>query len=171
MRSLVLAVRSECLLDLFESTEMSIASPDCLPALYRACLHNGSVYPGLRPERNRNFHTTEQKLWSLGYENSVGQPDIQCGCKARWQWAVGNASMSVQGLREPAEPQQSLQSCAGFGEFPINVSLEMAGTFPTIDAESVVSDEGSVDGADVCILSPVPHRIQSSNNCSTEVLP
>jgi hypothetical protein len=63
---LVLSVRSELLLALFGSNDISVASPACLPQIYEACLRNGSAFPGLRPERERNFHTTEQKLWGMG---------------------------------------------------------------------------------------------------------
>ena len=63
---LILASRSECLLKLFSETDVAVSSPDCLPQLYSAVLENGSVFPGLRPEKPRDSHTTEQKTWSLG---------------------------------------------------------------------------------------------------------
>ncbi|CAK0880263.1 unnamed protein product, partial [Prorocentrum cordatum] len=63
---LVLAVRSESLLALFEGSDFSVAKPDCLPRLYQCCLDNGSPFPGLRKHRGRNVHTTEQKVWGMG---------------------------------------------------------------------------------------------------------
>ena len=66
---LVLSVRSESLLKLFrEKKDLPIRTPACLPELYSAVQGVGlGPFPGLRPTKSRQVHTSEQKLWSLGH--------------------------------------------------------------------------------------------------------
>ena len=57
----------QCLMFLAEP-DLSVSTPACLPRLYETLLadHIGP-FPGLRLGHHRNAHTTEQKLWSVGY--------------------------------------------------------------------------------------------------------
>ena len=48
-------------------SSIDVATPNCLPLLYTTVLKDPlGPFPRLRPEKSRNVHTSEQKLWSLG---------------------------------------------------------------------------------------------------------
>jgi len=64
---LVLSVRSWALLDFFSSKGTSL-SLDTARQLYDLCVQKKNMFPGLDlNRRSRQAHTSEQKLWSIGF--------------------------------------------------------------------------------------------------------
>jgi hypothetical protein len=64
--ALVLSVRSELLLEFFWYRGTAV-DYDMVSAVYRYLADNGSPFPGLARDRSRQAHTSEQKLWSIGF--------------------------------------------------------------------------------------------------------
>ena len=63
---MVLATRSEALINLFSTTIIDLSSPGCAGPLYEYCFAHNSIFPGRKAGRNYKQLTTEEKLLDIG---------------------------------------------------------------------------------------------------------